>query len=164
MREVSSELLGRACHVFMKLAYPDGPESIPAKKQLYYQLPADRPVAEFLPPAPAAQEICQAICGPGDGVRGWAFRLGSANFPHLKLKLQLIDYNNDTTWVFMVDTHDAFSRESPQPPASHPDAQAWQALQAANRDLKEKIENALEKEGLVTFKSLLRTDLNKPVC
>jgi hypothetical protein len=56
----------------------------------------------------------------------------------------------------MVDTHDAM----PLPPG-HPDAQAWKALQATNRTLKEIIEQALEKEGLVTFNSLLRCDLQK---
>ncbi len=156
MDQVSSFLLGQACRTFMRLAYPGGPQTIPAKKRVYYDLPLDRPVTDFLPPAAAAQEICQTLPGDGEGVRGYAFRLGSAHFPHLKLKVQLIDNNHSATWVFMVDTHDAMPV-----PAGHPDVQAWKTLQATNRTLKEIIERALEKEGLVTFNSLLRGDLKK---
>ena len=155
MDQVSSVLLGQACRTFLRLAYPGGPHTIPAKKRIYYDLPLDRPVTNFLPPA-APDDICQALPGAGEGVRGYAFRLGSAHFDHLKLKVQLIDYNHTTTWVFMVDTHDAMPL-----PAGHPDAQAWKTIQAANRTMKEIIEQALEKEGLVTFNSLLRCDLKK---
>ena len=155
MDQVSNVLLGQACRTFLRLAYPGGPQSIPEKKRIYYDLPLDRPVTDFLPPAPAAEGICQELCGE-DGIRGYAFRLGSAHFDHLKLKVQLIDYNHASTWVFMVDTHDAMPL-----PAGHPDAPAWKNLQATNRTLKEIIEHTLEKEGLVTFNSLLRCDLKK---
>jgi hypothetical protein len=156
MDQVSAALLAQACRVFMRLAYPGGPETVPSRKRVYYDLPTDRSAADFLPPA-AAPEICQAISTPGNGVVGYALRLGSAGFPHLKLKMQRMG----DIWVFMVDTHDSFSRDSMQPPATHPDAPAWLALQAANRDLKEKIEQALEREGMATFNSLLREDLKK---
>ncbi len=160
MNCVTTAMLARACRTFMELAYPGGPACIPEKKRLYYDLPVERPVEEFLPPA-AAAEICQAIPAEGGGLRGWAFRLGSAQFPHLKLKMQKIDYNHGTVWVFMVDTHDAYSKNSARPPADHPDEAAWTALQTANRQLKEQIERALEAAGLTTFPSLLRRDLDK---
>jgi len=150
----------RACRAFLRLAYPEGPDSIPERKRVYFDLPGDLPAADFLPPAPVAEGVGQIISGPG-GIRGYSLRLGSATFPHLKLKLQLIDYNNGTGGVYMVDTHDAFSRESPQPPADHPDAAGWQALQAANRELKSKIEKALEEQGLMTLHGLLRGEVPK---
>jgi hypothetical protein len=156
MDQVSNVLLGQACRTFLRLAYPGGPHTIPAKKRIYYDLPLDRPVTDFLSPAPAAQDICQVLPRTGECIGGYAFRLGSAHFPNLKLKVQLIDYNHASTWVFMVDTHDAMPL-----PAGHPDAPAWKNLQATNRTLKEIIEHALEKEGLVTFNSLLRCDLKK---
>lgn len=159
MHRVTTSLLGKACRLFMEQAFPGGPETIPEKRRVYYDLPLDRPVADFIPPAPAAEGICQVLPAEGGGFRGFAFRLGSANFPHLKLKLQLIDYDHTTVWVFMVDTHDAFSREQAKPPLDHPDALAWLKLQAQNRELKERIELALEKAGLTTFNSLLRRDL-----
>ncbi len=163
MKGVTTAMLARACRTFLKLAYPGGPDTIPPKKRVYFDLPLDQPVANFLPPASVAQEICQVLPAQGGGVRGFAFRLGSAHFPNLKLKLQMIDYDNSTIWVFMVDTHDLFSRDHPQPPAGHPEAEAWKALQKANRQLKEQIETALEKEDLATFNSLLLGDLQKPL-
>jgi hypothetical protein len=159
MDEVTTQELACACRIFMTLAYPAGVGSIPAKKRAYFDLPADRPVSEFLPPAAVAAEICQAIPAPGGGLRGWAFRLGSAHFPHLKLKVQQVDFDNRTVWVFMVDTHDTYSKSSSKAPPGSPDAAAWTQLQDANRQLKEAIERALEAAGLVTFNSLLRGDL-----
>lgn len=159
MVPVSTAALARACHLFLKLAYPGGPDTIPAKRRPYYDLPADRPATDFLPPAAVAAEVVQALPAAGGGARGWALRLGSTVFPHLKLKIQLVDYNNESVWVFMVDTHDAFSKKSFQPPPDHPDSEAWRALQSANRQLKEQIERAWEAEGLPTFNSLLRSEL-----
>lgn len=159
---VTMPLLARACRAFMRQAYPGGPATVPAKKRVYCDLPENEPAENFLPPAPLAQEVGQILPGSDGGVRGYALRLGSAHFPHLKLKLQLIDFNNSTTWVFMVDTHDAFSRDNFCPPPDHPDAASWNALQAANRELKSRIEKALEQEGLVTFHGLLRGELPKP--
>jgi hypothetical protein len=151
--------LRRACRIFLDLAYPGGPDTIPGKKRVYYDLPADRPVTDFLPGSPEAAEVCQVLSAGGKGTRGYAFRLGSRHFPHLKLKTQLVDSTDTTTWVFTVDTHDAFSRDRAEPPPSHPDAGGWTALQSANRDLKEKIEQAFEAAGLTTFNSLLRGGL-----
>ena len=42
---------------------------------------------------------------------------------------------------------------------AHPDAAAWIALQAANRELKGRIERAWEAAGLLTHNSLLRREL-----
>jgi hypothetical protein len=160
MESLTTEKLARACRIFMTIAYPAGPGSIPAKKQPYFEIPHDQPVTNYLPPAPVAEGVCQALHAPGGGVHGYAFRLGSATFPHLKLKLQVIDYDKPT-WVCMVDTHDAFSRSSFHPPPDHPDARAWRDLQRVNRQLKEQIESKLEEEGLETFNSLLRKDLDR---
>jgi hypothetical protein len=148
----------QACGLFMELAYPGGLDTIPSRKRLFCDLPRDRPASDFLPPAAAAEGVCEVLPG-GKGARGYALRLGSAHFPHLKLKIQLLDSCSAGTWVYMVDTHDAFSRDSAQPPPSHPDAAGWAALQAANRELKEKIERAFEAAGLTTFNSLLRGGL-----
>jgi len=166
MAAVTTAQLARACRIFMALAYPGGTATIPEKKRLYFNLPAEHPVTDFLPPAPPAEGIVQAL--PADGSAtggsacgGWAFRLGSARFPHLKLKVQFLKNDGCPVCVFMVDTHDAFSRTSAQPPPEHPDAAAWLELQSANRQLKENIERAFEADGLTTFQSLLRSDLPK---
>src|SRR5207244_4391227 len=81
-----------ACRTFRTLPYPAGEATVPAKKRAYLDMKADQPLADYLPPAPAAAGLCQVLPAPGGGVRGYAFRLGSAAFPHLKL--QVIDYDN----------------------------------------------------------------------
>jgi hypothetical protein len=148
--------LSRACRIFFNLAYPGGEETIPAKRRVYLHLSPEEPLEAFLPPAPAASGIGQVLPAPGGRTRGYAFRLGSAAFPHLKL--QIVDYDNGNAWVFAVDTHDAFL---PGLPPDHPDMKLWKALQEGNRKLKEQIERAWEREGLTTFNSLLRDGLEK---
>jgi hypothetical protein len=141
----------------MRLAYPDGPAAIPEEKRVYYDLPRDRPVDDFLRDLPVARKVCQVIPAQEGGSRGYALRLGCAHFPHLKLKLQLVDYNNSTVWIFMVDTHDKLLSV----PADHPDYEKIQGIKVANLRLKERIERALEQDGLMTFSSLLRNDLDR---
>jgi hypothetical protein len=154
MNGLTCDLLGRACRIFLELAYPGGEETIPAKKRTYLHLTAEQPLETFLPPAPAANGIGQVLPAAGGRSRGYSFRLGSATFPHLKL--QVIDYENGTALVFTVDTHDAFQ---PGLTPDHPDARMWRALQESNRKLKEQIEHAWELAGLTTFHTLLREGL-----
>ena len=159
MVSLSNDLLARACSIFMQLAYPEGIDSVPVRKRAYWSISHDRPVSDFLPPAPAAEGVCQPINAPQGGVRGYAFRLGAAHYPNLKLKVQLIDFDNGSGWVVMVDTHDAFARGMRCPPPDHPDAAGWTKMQVLNRQTKEAIEAAWEQAGLTTFQSLLRRGL-----
>jgi hypothetical protein len=161
MSQMTSECLGRACRLFMDLAYPGGLDTIPPKKLPYYHLPADAPLADFLPPAARAAGVCQSLAGK-EGKHGYEFRLGSAYFPHLKLRVHEMDHRGTSLWVYSVDTHDAFSRSNYAPPAEHPDAAAWRSLQEKNALLKARIEEALEAAGFVTFKGLLRMGLPSP--
>jgi hypothetical protein len=149
--------------MFMELAYPGGPATIPPKKRAYFTIDPDRPLTDYLPPAPDAAGIAQDMAARKAGPCGYEFRLGSAHFPHMKLRVQAMENHNEPIWVWTVDTHDAFSRTSVQPPPDHPDAAAWLALQDANRRLKDRIEEELEQAGFPTFKSLLRGDLGSPV-
>jgi hypothetical protein len=161
MQQLTTSMLGQACRIFMALAYPDGLSSIAAKKRVYYDLPPDQPVSAFLPPAACAVGVCQEARGDGGATTGYDLRLGSSGFAHLKLLVRLITQNCQPTWVFMVDTHDAFSKESRFPPPDHPDAQPWLAMQCVNRTLKEKIEAAFEQNGLLTLNSMLREQLKQ---
>jgi hypothetical protein len=161
MQQLTTQLLGQACRIFMALAYPEGPSSIPAKKRIYFDLPADQPITAFVPPAACALGVCQELRGDTGTPCGYDLRLGSAAFAHLKLRLQQVMQNSHCTWVFMVDTHDAFSRECRVPPADHPDAKQWLLMQNANRVLKEMIEAAFERSGLATLNSLLREELQE---
>jgi hypothetical protein len=143
----------------MDHAYPGGPATIPPKKRAYFDIDAERPLSEFLPPSPVAAGIAQELSTRKDGPRGHEFRLGSAHFPHLKLRIQLMEHHGEKVYLYSVDTHDAFSRNCVQPPADHPDAPQWLALQDANRRLKDQIEDDFEQAGFLTFKSILRGDL-----
>jgi hypothetical protein len=68
--------------------------------------------------------------------------------------MQVVDCDQAGTWVFAVDTHDGIRLEP-----HHADAECWALLQAANRELKRRIEQAWEADGLLTFNGLLRRDL-----
>jgi hypothetical protein len=163
MTELCTALLRQACRIFMDLAYPAGTTTIPLKKRAYYEIDPERPLADYLPPAPLAGGVAQNLSTGKRGIRGYEFRLGSAHFPHFKLRVQLMEHRDGPVWLFTVDTHDSFSRTSIQPPPDHPDAPQWLALQDANRDLKDRIEHEFEQAGMLTFKSLLRGDLESPV-
>ena len=161
MQPLTTSLLSQVCRIFMALAYPAGPLSIPEKKRAYWELPEDQPITAFLPPAACALGVCQELRGRAGIADGYELRLGSSGFPHLKLRLQPVQQSGNYTWVYMVDTHDAFSRDTRCAPPDHPDAKQWQALQCANQLLKEKIEAAFEQAGMATFNSMLRDQLKE---
>jgi hypothetical protein len=147
MNGLTTGLLGRACRIFLELAYPDGRHTIPPAAERFFALPQEGPVESVLTPP-----LCHPLTARGGGVRGYALRLGSAGFPYLKL--QVVD--QEGACVFGVDTHDAISLA-----ATDPDAPRWAELQAANRRLKERIEWAWEAAGLLTFNALLRRELER---
>ena len=147
-------LLGQACRIFLSLAYPEGENSIPVTKRAYLDICFERPLEPLLKPP-----VCQVLPRRTElgtlvaGIRGYAFRLGSSVFPHLKLQ---VVGQSDEELVFSVDTHDQV-----RVPANHPDAAGWAQIQTANRKLKEEIERAWEAAGLLTFNALLRRELEK---
>jgi len=147
--------LGQACRIFLSLAYPEGGTSIPATKRAYLDICFERPLEPLLRP-PVCQvlpRISDLVGTPIAGIRGYAFRLGSSVFPHLKL--QVVGQSHEEL-VFSVDTHDQI-----RVPPNHPDAAGWAQIQTANRKLKEEIERAWEAAGLLTFNALLRRELEK---
>jgi len=94
-------LLGQACRIFLSLAYPEGENSIPVTKRAYLDICFERPLEPLLKPP-----VCQVLPRrtelgtPVIGIRGYAFRLGSSVFPHLKL--QVVGQSDDEL-VFSVD-------------------------------------------------------------
>lgn len=156
MQGLTTAHLARACRIFLTLAYPDGEQSIPEARRVYCALPEDGCITALLDSSRAA--VCQVLKADNGDVRGYALRLGSATFPHLKLQLT---QHPGATIVFAVDTHDAFPRSGSAAPESHPDYAAWTRLQQANKQLKERIEQAWEQDGLMTFNQLLLRDLEK---
>jgi hypothetical protein len=149
MKGLTTALLARACRTFLGLAYPGGVSTIPPAKQRFLVLEADEPLESLLVPP-----LCEVLRQPQGGERGYAIRLGSAAYPHLKLQVVFCDHG--AACVFAVDTHDSLRLDP-----SHPDAPGWARLQIANSRLKEQIERAWEGQGLLTFNGLLRRELEK---
>jgi hypothetical protein len=147
MKELTTALLGQACRTFLTLAYPSGTDSIPAPKSGFLNLNGNGPVDGVLIPS-----ICQTLRTEFGGFRGYAIRLGSSVYPHLKL--QVVRHEASDTWLFAVDTHDNIQLDP-----NDPDADRLARIQQANRELKEQIEHAWEQEGLLTFNGLLRREL-----
>jgi hypothetical protein len=144
-----SSLFCRACRIFLTLAYPEG--KVPASRRPFLDLTAEDPLEPLLQPP-----VCERL-GLRDHVerRGYAFRLGSSVFPHLKL--QVIWHPESGEWLFAVDTHDAIFL-----PSNYPDQDQLRRLnelKTKNRQLKERIEQAWEEDGLLTFSALLRRAL-----
>src|SRR5262249_41756242 len=146
---LTTPILAQACRIFLTLAYPGGRPTIPEAKGLYLDPPAELPLAVLLRPP-----VCAVLKNAGGALRGYAFRLGSSHYPHLKL--QVIHHEALGPCVFSVDTHDALRLDP-----DHPDAAGWRQLQTANRQLKEHIERAWEAAGLLTFNGFLRKELGK---
>jgi hypothetical protein len=155
--ELSTHDLAGACRIFMDLAYPDGPHTIPAFKLPYFEMTAERSLVEFLPPAPLSVNVTKTLSRNAGGSFGYEFRLGSAGYPHLKLRVQSMDLHDREVWVFSVDTHDGFCQVTQN--LSPEEAQKWKALVEQNRALKHAIEKALANAGYMTPIALLRIDL-----
>jgi hypothetical protein len=158
---LSTDLVGQACRIFLELAYPGGEPAIPEKKRHLLRLPSGRLMINHLESNPLTCQCCQLLPAGTRDIRVLLIRLGCPHHPHLKLKAQLIEEEGSGEWLFGVDTHDSFSASSFLPPPDHPEAAAWRKLQAANVDLKQRIEAAWEQAGLLTFNGLLRRDLPK---
>jgi len=146
MQGLTATELVRACRIFREIAYPAGGELIPARPAAFLALVEVQPLETAL-----AQTIVQAIVLDGNK-RGYAIRLGSARYPHVKL--QVINCDQTNTWVYGVDTHDGLRLDP-----LHDDYSRWSRIQLGNRELKQLIERAWETEGLLTFNALLRRGL-----
>ena len=151
--------LASACRIFLDLAYLDA-RGIPPTKRAYYEMAAERPIEDYLPPAACANGVCQCLSKQAGGLVGYEFRLGSAGYPHLKLRVQLVDLHEREVWVFSVDTHDGFHKATQY--LNEQEAAQWRTLVDQNRLLKHQIEEALAQAGLLTPVRLLRIDLTAP--
>jgi hypothetical protein len=149
MKGLTTGLFGQACRIFLTIAYPEGEQVIPPAKHAYLDISPDQPLDKYLTPP-----VCQPLKNPDGSPRGYALRLGSSNYPHLKM--QVIDCDASGTWVFSVDTHDAMRLEP-----GHPEAERWAQVQEGNRRLKEQIERAWDGAGVLTFNGLLRRGLGE---
>ncbi len=144
----------------MDLAYPAGADSIPIGKRPYYAITNDDPLADYLPPAKKSVGVCHELSQKTGGLRGYAFRLGSAAYPHLKLRVQFMTFHEREVRVYSVDTHDGFF-DAAQHTAE--EIEIWRGKVQNNQALKHDIESALILAGYLTPLQLLQLDLALPV-
>jgi hypothetical protein len=161
MSGLTTDDVRAACRLFLDLAYPEGEESIPKNRRDFARLPPGLDFPDYQKQNPFSPS-CLLILRANNQERGYVLRLGCSHFPHLKMKVQGLDYQGQQVWVFAVDTHDSFAPGSFRPPPDHPDARAWTELQDKNAALKKQIESAWESAGIMTFNGLLRIGLNQP--
>ena len=160
MDALTTHDLAHACRIFMDLAYEGGADTMPASKRPYFEMDVDGLLEDFLPPAKCAASVCQEL-PVRDGVKhGYEFRLGSANYPHLKLRVQRVALREREVWVYSVNTHDGFQQATKY--FTSEEADAWRLKVEQNRTLKYEIEKALTLAGYVTPKELLQIDLPTP--
>src|SRR5437764_12504407 len=124
MIDLPPDLLSRACRVYLEEAYPEGAASVSPCLRVYWDIPADADLDEYLVPSQRTRAFCQVLSGRHPG---YQLRLGCADFPHLKMTIQGVPSDGQVCWLFGVDTHDSWHHPE------HPDRAAWVALQASNR-------------------------------
>ena len=136
LNELTPQRLARAIRVYCDFAYgPDTPGHIPA-------VGPDHTLPELL-----GMMLDESVTGGERPHRRYALRLGSRDYPYLKLVLEECFYNDE--YFFLVDTHDEIDLD----PES-PDFAAWLALRNMNRKVKEAIEIAWWDAELPTLRTL----------
>jgi hypothetical protein len=85
----------------------------------------------------------------------YSLRLGNSFYPHMKLVVEQAP--DASRWLFRVDSHDRHAC----PQESSREYGAFCQLMAENQKVAEKIEAAWEQQGVPTFKSFLREDLQR---
>ncbi|MEI7684341.1 MAG: hypothetical protein WCL32_04890 [Planctomycetota bacterium] len=145
MASFPASLLKHASRIFLDFAYPAGHATLPPAASEF-----ERHCEEGMDLPPRAQSIVRVLEGDHPG---FSVRLGCAAFPYLRLTCQQIGRDGVLAWLCSVDTHDSWHHPD------HADAAGWLAVQAANRELKARIEKAWDEAGILTHNRLLRQEL-----
>ncbi|MBK7972438.1 MAG: hypothetical protein IPK07_03845 [Deltaproteobacteria bacterium] len=141
--DISVESLRKAVRIFLEAAYPDG---VPAAvlERLGCLTQGDLGTA-----LDCADVEVEEGC---DGPRGrFALRLGSSDYPHVRLVLERCSGCDD--FVFSVDTHDTHFLFGPE--VSADTRQRFEAVQEKNRRLKVDVERGWTAAGLPTFERFI---------
>jgi hypothetical protein len=144
----SAEALRRAIEIFLDRAY--GP-SVPPRAARFLP-PDDFDPARWLMSDVTERDPPDA---PPANVRSFALRIGNARYPHMKLRLSRPP--NDDTFVFSVDSHDAFLCA----PAGSPDRQELEELKRHNAAVASAVLSAWDAEGLLTERNYLRQQIRQ---
>ena len=126
MFDLSFDTLREAIDIFLRVAYPTG--EIPAAVRKRIALDPSLLIAELLDGLQFERYV-------SEGSTVYALRLGSVNYPHLKMEIR--PFSGHAGFVFWVNTHDQFFT----PDARCRDADRWRELVERNRELKQSIES-----------------------
>lgn len=150
-RGLSVEELRRAVEIYLRHAYPDGQLSDAVRRRLEWAVERGIPGLLTVPPF----ETIRVAGEPGHSPI-YALRLGNRAYPHMKLQVQ--SWRTRVGYLLTVNTHDQVSQIDPDQPG----AAEFRALQVANRELKEAIEQEWDRQGLPNFHRYLREYLDDP--
>jgi hypothetical protein len=92
--------------------------------------------------------------GAGGGTR-YSMRLGNRHYPHMKLRIE--PSPDESRYLFRCDSHDRHVC----PPETSPEHRAFKDLMEKNQKVVETVEGAWADEGVPTFKTYLREDLER---
>jgi hypothetical protein len=85
----------------------------------------------------------------------YSMRLGNRHYPHMKLRIE--PSPDASRYLFRCDSHDRHVC----PPETSAEHGAFRALMEKNQDVVESVEGAWASEGVPTFKTYLREDLER---
>jgi hypothetical protein len=150
LEELTSEMLGRAIEIYLRLAYAGSEPSETVRQRA--ALPAGRRGKELV--GEERFERVPAGAAVGEAER-YNLRLGNAGYLNMKLGICRVAATED--YVLRVDTHD---RQFAAMVQEQENAE-YAALIERNRLLANEIERAWSEAGLPTFERYLREQLEK---
>lgn len=131
--KITATLVNTAVEIYLQLAYGDA-------------VSRNKHVVRFSDDMPVAQ-VLAAFVSEDTSLKAWSLRLGSQDYPHMKLMLREAYIPGE--FAFCVDRHDCFSFNREEA-----GCQKWIDLQARNYRLKKSIEDAWYETGVPTLRLL----------
>jgi hypothetical protein len=144
LRTLRIDLLRHAAEIYIKLAYPSGVIPEVVSRRLNWR---DDCSADVLLKGAPFERAGKAAGRPSPI---YALRLGNHSYPHMKLQIEA--WPNEAGFLISVNTHDQVTGID----LCAIDAEAFRALQAENKRLKEAIEAEWDLAGLPTFLRYLK--------
>jgi hypothetical protein len=150
LEEITSEMLGRAIEIYLRLAYAGGEPSAVVRGRA--AIPAERRGRELVEEERFERVPAGAALGEAER---YNLRLGNAGYLNMKLGICRVAATED--YVLRVDTHDKMFAAMVQ----EKENAEYAALIERNRKLQNEIERAWSEAGLPTFENYLREQLEK---
>ncbi len=131
--QISAALVNAAIDLYLRLAYGDA-------------VSRDKHAVNFPDNLPV-REVLAAFVSEDTPLKAWSLRLGSQDYPHMKLMLREAYVPGE--FAFCVDRHDCFAFSLETGGRS-----CWAELQSHNYQLKKAIEECWYASGIPTLRSL----------